>query len=252
MRDAFGTDGCVLVLGATSDIAAATVRELAASGTRAMTLTARQTADLAPLVDELSEQGVACRTIELDVAATATVGPTLDDLFADADYDLVLCAIGVLDDDERHLKDSDAAYSTITGTFAGPALAVLAAARGLRSQGHGTLATLTRVAAIRPRAGVALYGGAKAGLDFLARGLRPTLREHGVRVLVIRPGFVHTRMTEGLSPAPLSTDPESVARDIVRSLRRSRTVVWTPRLLRPMFAVLRLLPSPIWNRLAAR
>ena len=101
-------------------------------------------------------------------------------------------------------------------------------------------------------AGVALYGGAKAGLDFLARGLRPTLREHGVRVLVIRPGFVHTRMTEGLSPAPLSTDPESVARDIVRSLRRSRTVVWTPRLLRPMFAVLRLLPSPIWNRLAAR
>ncbi|MCP4793495.1 MAG: SDR family NAD(P)-dependent oxidoreductase, partial [Actinomycetia bacterium] len=83
MRDAFGTDGCVLVLGATSDIAAATVRELAASGTRAMTLTARQTADLAPLVDELSEQGVACRTIELDVAATATVGPTLDDLFAD-------------------------------------------------------------------------------------------------------------------------------------------------------------------------
>ena len=104
MRDAFGTDGCVLVLGATSDIAAATVRELAASGTRAMTLTARQTADLAPLVDELSEQGVACRTIELDVAATATVGPTLDDLFADADYDLVLCAIGVLDDDERHLR----------------------------------------------------------------------------------------------------------------------------------------------------
>jgi decaprenylphospho-beta-D-erythro-pentofuranosid-2-ulose 2-reductase len=180
------------------------------------------------------------------------VGPTLDDLFADADYDLVLCAIGVLDDDERHLEDSDAAYSTITGTFAGPALAVLAAARGLRSQGHGTLATITSVAAIRPRAGVALYGGAKAGLDFLARGLRPTLREHGVRVLVIRPGFVHTRMTEGLSPAPLSTDPESVARDIVRSLRRSRTVVWTPRLLRPMFAVLRLLPSPVWNRLAAR
>ena len=63
---------------------------------------------------------------------------------------------------------------------------------------------LSSVAAERPRRANAVYGASKAGLDALAQGLGDELHEQGVRILVVRPGFVHTRMTRGLAPAPLS------------------------------------------------
>lgn len=108
---------------------------------------------------------------------------------------------------------------------------------------------LSSVAAERARASDAVYGAAKAGLDALAQGLADAVAETNVRVLVIRPGFVSTRMTGGLKPAPLSTRPQAVADATVAALDRRKRTVWVPGALRYVLTVLRHLPGPIYRRL---
>jgi decaprenylphospho-beta-D-erythro-pentofuranosid-2-ulose 2-reductase len=67
--------------------------------------------------------------------------------------------------------------------------------------------------------------------------------------MVVRPGFVTTKMTEGLDPAPLSTDPDAVAESIAAGLRRNAHTVWSPGPLRLVFSALRHLPRPIFRKL---
>ena len=59
-------------------------------------------------------------------------------------------------------------------------------------------------------------------MDGFYLGLGEALREHGGRVLVVRPGFVHTKMTEGRDPAPLSVTADQVADAVVRGGRHPR------------------------------
>jgi decaprenylphospho-beta-D-erythro-pentofuranosid-2-ulose 2-reductase len=68
-------------------------------------------------------------------------------------------------------------------------------------------------------------------------------------VLVARPGFVRTRMTRGLEPAPLSTDAPTVARIVADGLDRGAQVVWAPRVLRWLMLVMRMLPGPLFRRI---
>ncbi len=128
----------------------------------------------------------------------------------------------------------------------------LAVADQLRAQGHGTLVVLSSVAGVRVRKDNFVYGSTKAGLDGFAQGLGDALQGSGARVMVVRPGFVTTKMTEGLAPAPFSTDADSVAADIVTGLRRGSHTVWSPPVLRAVFGALQLVPRPLWRRLAAR
>ena len=117
---------------------------------------------------------------------------------------------------------------------------------------HGTLVVLSSVAAERARKTNFVYGSSKAGLDAFAQGLGDALIGSGARVMVVRPGFVHTRMTEGMDPQPFSTTPEAVAASIVRGLERSDEVVWSPGILRYVFAVMRHLPRGIWRIVSSR
>jgi len=121
--------------------------------------------------------------------------------------------------------------------------------RALAGQGHGSLVALSSVAGERARRSNFVYGSTKAGMDAFYSGLTEALRPSGVHVAVVRPGFVHTRMTEGLKPAPLSVTPEQVADVIVDAVRRRREVVWAPAPLRFLMSALRHVPRPIFRRL---
>jgi decaprenylphospho-beta-D-erythro-pentofuranosid-2-ulose 2-reductase len=134
-------------------------------------------------------------------------------------------------------------------TFLGAGSLMLHCLRRLRDQGRGTLIVLSSVAAERPRAANAVYGAAKAGLDALAQGLADAAAGTGVRVLVVRPGFVRTRMTAGMAAAPMSVAPEQVADATVRAVAGRAHTVWVPGRLRFVFAVLRHLPRSIFRRL---
>ena len=71
-----------------------------------------------------------------------------------------------------------------------------------------------------------------------------------VNVVVVRPGFVHTKMTEGLKPAPFSTEPGVVAVAAANAIEAGRALVWAPAPLRVVMSGLRHLPRPIFRRLS--
>ena len=126
-------------------------------------------------------------------------------------------------------------------------------ANRLRAQGHGTLVVLSSVAAERARKTNFVYGSSKAGLDAFAQGLGDALIGTGARVMVVRPGFVHTRMTAGMDAAAVlhharrRWPPRSPA-----GLERGSDTVWAPPIVRWMFVVLRHLPRPLWRIVSAR
>ena len=67
--------------------------------------------------------------------------------------------------------------------------------------------------------------------------------------MVVRPGFVHTRMTRDMPSAPMATTPERVAHDLVRGLEKGAEVVWSPPPLRWVMSGLRHVPRPLFRRL---
>ncbi len=169
-------------------------------------------------------------------------------MFAAGDVDVALFAAGVLPDQRAALAEPDLAIAASEVNYLGTASVLLRCAVAMQAQGHGALVVLSTVAAERPRRSNFVYGAAKAGIDALATGLGDELLGTGVSVLVVRPGFVRTSMTEGLRPAPLATTAEDVADAIAADLTRTGTV-WVPGTLRPVVSVLRHLPRPLFRRL---
>ena len=94
-----------------------------------------------------------------------------------------------------------------------------------------------------------VYGSTKAGLDGFYLGLGEALREHGVNVLVVRPGFVKSKMTEGLENAPLAVTPDEVAEAVVDGVRHNRELIWVPNAMRAVMSGLRHVPRPLFRRL---
>lgn len=119
----------------------------------------------------------------------------------------------------------------------------------MRAQGHGVIVALSSVAGERPRASNFVYGSSKAGVDAFFSGLADSLVGTGVSVLVVRPGFVRSKMTAGLAVAPLATTPEAVAEAIVSGIRRNRHTVWVPGVMRWVMSGLRHTPRAVFRRL---
>ncbi len=253
MRDALGGIEFVLVLGGGSDIALATVKELAKERTRTVILAGRDTAKLEPVAERLRSAGVT--TVDLvafDASRPDTHEAIIDQVWADhPDLDVVLLAFGVLGDQAEFDADPKGAADAAITNYAGGVSSSLAVAKHLKAQGHGTLAVITSVAGERARADNFVYGSTKAGLDAFAQGLGDSLAGTGASVMVVRPGFVRTAMTEGMEDGPMATTADAVAADIVAGLRKGSHTVWSPAKLRFVFAILRHLPRPLWRKVAA-
>ena len=254
MKDALGAVQTVLVLGGTSEIAVATVRRLARDRCRTVVLAVRDPEAAGGAADELRAAGVTdVHVLTFDAKDPAGHAAVVDEAVGlVGDLDLVLLAFGVLGADATLGSDPVSAAEVVDVNFTGAVSSSLAVANRLREQGHGTLVVLSSVAGERVRAENFVYGATKAGLDGFAQGLGDALRGSGARVMVVRPGFVHTRMTEGRDPAPFSTTPEAVAEDIAKGLAKGAEIVWSPPILRYLFSTMRHLPRPVWRKVAAR
>jgi decaprenylphospho-beta-D-erythro-pentofuranosid-2-ulose 2-reductase len=251
VRDALGSVQSVLVLGGTSEIGVATARALAARRASTVVLAARDPARCSAAVEELRAAGVArVEAVRFDARELGSHEAFVDDVFARfGDIDLALVAFGVLGDAEVAAADAGAAVDLISTNFTGAASVMTPLARRMVEQGHGTIVVLSSVAGERVRKSNYVYGASKAGIDGFAQGLGDSLFGTGVRVMIVRPGFVKTKMTAGLEPAPLSTTADAVAEAIVRGLARGSEVVWVPAALRGVMAVLRHLPRRVFRRL---
>lgn len=250
MRDGLGRVGTLLVLGGGSEIGLATASALVGRGTRRVVLAARDPERLEPAIERLRDRGAAsCEARAFDADATDDHESFVDELFDEGDVDVALLAFGILGDQGAAEKDPSAAVAVARTNYVGAVSVLTCLAGRMDEQGHGTIVVLSSVAGERGRRSNYVYGSSKAGLDVFGQGLGDRLRERGVRVVIVRPGFVASAMTRGLRPPPLSTTPEAVARSIVRALEGSADVVWVPPALRYVMSGLRHLPRAAFRKL---
>jgi decaprenylphospho-beta-D-erythro-pentofuranosid-2-ulose 2-reductase len=251
MNDALGGVQTVLVLGGTSELALAPLRALDLRPGALVALAGRDPAAMAAIEVPTSGGGSAkVIPLEWDAAVNAS-GPSMVAAATDAlgDIDLVLVAAGILGDQSRAESDVTHALEILTINLVGVASAMLPAAERLRAQGHGMMVVFSSVAGLRGRRANYVYGASKAGLDALAEGVQSALAGSGAKVLVVRPGFVRTKMTAHMQDAPFATTPDVVGAAVAEAIRKGREAIHVPRVLGPVFAGFRLLPRPVFRKL---
>ncbi|MEY9928212.1 short-subunit dehydrogenase [Catenulispora sp. GP43] len=245
------TEGAVLLLGGRSEIGLKVAERLAAG--RTVVLAARRSDDLAAEAARVKAAGAAdVRCVEFDADEVAAHPELMGKLFADAGpagVAVVVVAFGILGDQELAERDPAHAVQVVHTDYVAQISVLTVLAPLLEAQGRGDLVVFSSVAGLRVRRANYVYGSAKAGLDGFASGLGDRLHGTGVHLLLVRSGFVIGRMTEGMSPAPLSSTPDQVADAVVKALRKRRIRVWVPWALRPAYFVARLVPQALWRRM---
>lgn len=249
MKDAFGIPQSLLVLGGTSEIALATARRLVARRCRTVWLAGRPSPALEQSAAGLRALGADVHTVAFDALDPESHETVLGKVFAEGDIDMVLLAFGILGDQAQDEREPVSAVRVAQTNYTGAVSSALVSARALQAQGHGSLVVLSSVAGERARRSNFIYGSSKAGLDAFAQGLGDALHGTGVHVMVVRPGFVRSKMTAGLPEAPLATTPEAVATAIELGLRRRSETVWVPGVLRVVMSALRHVPRELFRRL---
>ena len=239
----------MLILGGRSEIGLEVARRLAPQ--RVVILAARRSGELLDEAEALRGAGASeVVRVEFDADDLESHGPFLEGLVADhGPIGVAVLAFGILGDQARAESDAAHAVQILHTDFVAQVSVLTELADLMRSVGSGQIVVFSSVAGIRVRKANYVYGSAKAGLDGFASGLADSLHGSGVALLLVRPGFVIGRMTEGMDPAPLSSTPAQVAEAVVRGLRGRRTRLWVPAALRPAYFVARLVPEGLWRRM---
>lgn len=251
MNDVTGMPQTAVVVGGSSDLACALLGQLSRRRLRSVVLAGPDEARLVAAGKALAAEGVtALHTLRYDVRNAAAHEGLVSDAAAHlGSVDLVVIATGVLGTSDLEELTPDSVANDITTNFAGPAAVLSAFAKLMMQQGYGQIVVFSSVAGVRVRRSNFVYGASKAGLDGFCQGLSDALSGSGVDLMIVRPGFVHSKMTTGLKSAPFAVGLDKVADAVVRGLESRARVVWCPSILRWVSAGFRLLPQSVWRRL---
>jgi decaprenylphospho-beta-D-erythro-pentofuranosid-2-ulose 2-reductase len=251
MLDAVGNPQTILLLGGTSEIGLAICERYLRTASARIVLAAMP--DDPGRDDAVAQMKAAgAREVELiDFEATDTGShpKMIEEAFAGGDVDVAIVAFGLLGDAEELWQNQRKAVQIAEVNYTAAVSVGVLLGEKMRAQGFGQIIAMSTVAGERVRRSNFVYGSTKAGLDGFYLGLGEALREYGVRVLVIRPGQVRTRMSAHIKEAPLTVDKEDVAELAFTSAAKGKELVWAPPAFRYVMVVLRHIPRSIFRKL---
>jgi decaprenylphospho-beta-D-erythro-pentofuranosid-2-ulose 2-reductase len=249
--DAMGNPQTILLLGGTSEIGLA-ICERYLRNAHARIVLAAMPGDPGRDAAVAQMKAAGARSVELiDFEATEPDShpKMIDRAFGGGDVDVAIVAFGVLGDAEELWQNQRKAVQAAEINYTAAVSVGVLLAEKMRAQGFGQIIAMSSAAGERVRRSNFVYGSTKAGLDGFYLGLSEALREYGVRVLVIRPGQVRTRMSAHVKEAPLTVDKEYVANLAVTAAAKGKELVWAPAAFRYVMMVLRHIPRSIFRRL---
>ncbi|MFP4291455.1 MAG: SDR family oxidoreductase [Cyclobacteriaceae bacterium] len=238
----------VLILGASSDMAVATAHQFA-SQAYDLLLAVRQPESITALSQDL--------TVRYGVQAEVYAFEATDFASHQAFYEglrerpaISICVFGSMTDETSALENWEEARQMIETNYSGAVSILNIIARDYIRAGRGTIVGISSVAGERGRKSKLIYGSAKAGFTAYLSGLRNLAQSSGVHVLTIKPGFVHTRMTEGLSLPPLLTaQPEAVANAIYRGYKKKKNVIYVKWFWKYIMWIIKLIPERFFKKM---
>ena len=241
----------VLIIGATSAIAQATARIMAARGD-ALILVGRSEEKLKAVADDLLVRGAErVDFTAMDANETGKHEPLIGTVYEMlGGLDTVLIAHGILPDQEASQKDYDEAAQSLNTNFMSVVSFLTPIANRFEEQKHGCIAVISSVAGDRGRQSNYVYGTAKAAVSTFLSGLRNRLSKSGVAVVDIRPGFVDTPMTaEFEKKGFLWAKPEAIAKGIIKAIDKKKDIVYLPFFWRWIMLIIRCIPERIFKKL---
>lgn len=241
--------GLVVIFGGRSEIGIELGTRLAPGAT--VLLAARRADELVEQVAEVRAAGAqAVHVCEFDADDLESHGPLVESIVAEhGPIGTAVLAFGILGDQLLAEKDPAHAVAIVHTDFVAQVSLLTVLTNTMRSAGSGAIVAFSSVAGARVRRANYVYGSAKAGLDGFCSGLADALHGSGVRLLLVRPGFVVGRMTEGMTPAPFSSTPAQVATAAAKALAKGRRTVWVPGILQPVVLAMKMLPQFVWRRM---
>ena len=239
----------IVIFGGRSEIGIEIGRRLASGAT--VVLAARRPEDLAAERGIVEQAGAAAgHVVAFDADDLSAHPGVVDSIVAEhGPITTAVVAFGILGDQALAEKDAAHAAAIAHTDYVAQVSLLTVLADAMRAAGAGQIVAFSSIAGVRVRRANYVYGSAKAGLDGFCSGLSDALHGSGVRLLLVRPGFVVGRMTQGMAPAPLSSTPAQVAEATVAALQKRRSTVWVPRSLAVLALGFRMMPRPMWRRL---
>jgi decaprenylphospho-beta-D-erythro-pentofuranosid-2-ulose 2-reductase len=252
MKNGVGVAQNIVLFGGTSEIGQAILQRVVQPGVSRLVLVSRDielaSSSISSLVERHPDLDVHhVRFDATDASAMTHVVAEVADVIGD--IDIAVIAQGVLNEGVDYFADPSLLSAVVDVNFTATMTLMYSLAGRMRAQGYGKIVLLSSVAGERVRRGNPVYGATKAGIDGFALALDHELSGSGASVLVVRPGFVTTKMTTGMKKAPFSTDAESVAKSVERGLKSNKSVIWAPSVLQWLFLVLKNLPLVVWRKL---
>jgi len=237
----------ILILGAASDIASACAHRYAADG-YAVRLAARDPASLAADATDIQlRHSVEATTHRFDALETASFAGFVDSL--PELPDVVISAVGFMGEQPESQRDPQAATVVLRSNFEGPALFLGLMAERFEARGFGALIGISSVAGDRGRASNYVYGAAKAGFSAFLSGLRNRFSRTAIKVITVKPGFVATKMTEGMDLNPrLTATPDAVAQAIFAGQNKGRNVIYVKPVWWLVMSIICALPEMIFKK----
>jgi len=239
--------GRAIVVGASSGIGAALVRRLAADGYRVAAV-ARRESELRALA---KDAGASVLAYPHDVRETSQTLALFDRAVAElGGLDLLIYAAGVMprirEDEYSIEKDRDVVETNILGASA---WLDCAGAFFERKRG-GQIVGISSIAGDRGRRGYPGYCASKAWLDTFLESLRNRLSRYGVSVVTIKPGYIDTAMTQGMSKLFWMISADEAARRILNAAAARARVRYVPLRWGLVGFVIKRIPSVVFRRMS--
>jgi decaprenylphospho-beta-D-erythro-pentofuranosid-2-ulose 2-reductase len=238
----------LMIVGGTSDIGLATVTKIASRNRlRRVVLVGRNLELAKKFVSSLIQDAVV-DSVEIDLCDVGEIELRIREVWNDG-IDVAVMTAGFLPPPTDSPFDSSVVINAAMVNYVSQVAIGSVVVDLMLQQGFGTVAVVSSVAVERPRKDNFVYGSSKVGLDAWALGLFDYLHGLPIRVFVVRPGMVRTKMTIRLPEVPMAVEKEAVAEAIYQNLVHGPPVVWVPRRLRWVFMLLRHLPRWAFRRL---
>lgn len=238
----------VLILGASSDMADAIARQFA-TNKYAIILAGRNIQELERLKNDYS--------IRYNVPVHLTA-------FDAGDFDshtsfytalpfvpsVTVCVFGYLGTHEEAISKWAESKRIIDTNYTGAVSILNIVAESYENSGQGCIIGISSVAGERGRQSNYIYGSAKAGFTAYLSGLRNRLSSKGIHVMTVKPGFVNTRMTEGLPlPKPLTAEPVQVGKAVYEAFKKKKNVLYVLWMWQWIMLIIKCIPEPIFKKM---
>lgn len=219
MLNGFGKIQNIVLVGSTSEIGLAIIKNLPLATDSHLVLLGKSH----PTAEEKTNLPKVTETKLLDLRSEFDSVKTVASIFPNTDIDVVIFAAGILGGSNQ--KNDTSTIELFEVNLVSQIRLLLAFSERLKQQRHGKILVISSVSTLIPRKHNYLYGSSKVALDFFSQGLMRDLQPYNVKLTILRPGFVFTKMTAGLRVPPFAAHPQQVGLIGARGLRREKKIV---------------------------